>query len=55
MKMNHRKSIENLLSEKAEPLPDVRTPAKPFRKQQPGNGATSDGVLWTAWQEVALG
>jgi len=44
MKMNRNKSIENQLSGRAEPLTDERTPAKPVRKQQPGTGATPDGV-----------
>ena len=44
MKMNRNKSIENQLSGQAEPLTDERTPAKPVRKQQPGTGATPDGV-----------
>jgi len=44
MKMNRSRSIENQLSETAEPFPDVRRPEKPAENKQHLAGATSDGV-----------
>src|SRR5579862_2988524 len=42
--MNHIMSIENLLSEQAEPVSVERRPVTPAREQQSGAGADSDGV-----------